>query len=85
MKQAVKHLLWRQLSGISVVHSDTNTDRYGDKEIACCCGLLEQAFHFVELGIEPNQVAGHPAFPNVGERAQPECPEWVISGPFAQV
>jgi hypothetical protein len=31
--------------------------------------LFQQPFHLVQAGVEPNQVAWHPAFPNVGERA----------------
>ncbi len=33
-------------------------------------GRLEEALHFVEAGIEPDQVAGHAALPDVGKGAQ---------------
>src|SRR6266850_8162144 len=33
-------------------------------------GFLEQALHFVEASVEPDEVAGHPALPDVRERAQ---------------
>jgi len=32
--------------------------------------LLEQPLHLVESGVEPDEVAGHAAFPDVGEGAQ---------------
>jgi hypothetical protein len=31
--------------------------------------LFQQPFHLVQAGVEPNQVAWHAAFPDVGERA----------------
>ena len=33
-------------------------------------GFLEQALHLIEASIEPDEVTGHPAFPDVRERAQ---------------
>src|SRR5207249_781699 len=32
--------------------------------------FLEQALHFVEAGVEPDEITGHAAFPDIGGRAQ---------------
>ena len=33
-------------------------------------GFLKEAFHLVKARVKPDEVAWHPAFPNVGEGAQ---------------